>query len=100
MPLANSVNFEFAHESKFTNDVDVLYVAPLRSVAVQTVVEAAHASQVIALSGVAEYIREGVVVDITERRNRPSILINLESAKAGNADFRAELFKVAQVRNK
>ena len=77
--------------------VDVLYVTALRAVPLTTVTEAARAHQTLTLSGVPDYVREGLSVGIVERRSRPAILINLEAADAENARFSAQLLKVAQV---
>lgn len=77
--------------------VDILYVAPLRAASLGSVVEAADAHQALTLSGVPDYVENGVMVGITERRSRPSILLNLDSASGAGIIFSSEILKVAQI---
>jgi hypothetical protein len=78
-------------------EVDVLYVAPLRAVALAAIAATARQESIMTLSGVPAYVEDGVIVGITERGSRPSILVNLEAARAANVDFGADFLKVAQV---
>ena len=77
--------------------IDILYVAPLRAASLSSVVDAASAHKTLTLSGVPDYAENGVMVSVTERRNRPSILLNLNTASAAGVTFSSELLKVAQI---
>lgn len=77
--------------------VDVLYVAPLRAVAVEDVAAAIRGLGVVTFAAVPEYVVKGLVVGVTARRNRPSLLINLSVAKEEGFDFSSQLLSIAQI---
>jgi hypothetical protein len=54
-------------------------------------------NSIVSLTGVAEYVNEGVAVGIGIKNKRPKILINLHSAIHSGADFSSELLNLAQV---
>ena len=76
----------------------LLYIAPLRAVDVAALTATASAAGVTTVSGVPQYVSEGVAVGVRLQRDRPRILINLQGARLQGADFAAELLKLADVR--
>ena len=77
--------------------VDVLYVMPLRAARVEDLAAAVRGRYIITLAAVPEYVDKGLVIGVTARRNRPSLLINLSVGKEEGFDFASELLKIAQV---
>jgi hypothetical protein len=75
----------------------VVYFAPLRAVSVRSLADAVTAEGVVSLTGVPEYVREGVSVGIGERGGRPRILVHLLAARRAGADFAAPLLQLADV---
>jgi hypothetical protein len=96
------VSIDIDHESlgEFlkTEQVSLLYVTPLRAVDVGTLVMAAGAAGVTTITGVPQYIAQGVAVSVRLQRDRPKILINLQGARLQGADFAAALLSLAEVR--
>lgn len=84
-------------DSLRAHDVDVLYIAPLRSVRVEDVIAAATEQGVLTWTGVLEYCELGAAVAIGERGGRPEIVINLDAARAAGARFSAQLLKLARI---
>lgn len=77
--------------------VDVLYVSPLRAVSLDQIAQTTQAAGIMTLSGLQEYVESGLMVGVTERGGRPSLMVNLEAARAANVDFEAAFLKVARV---
>ncbi len=79
------------------HDVDVLYIAPLRSVQVKDIISVSRERRVTTLTGVPEYVEAGLAVGIGAKAEKPRILVNVNAAKAEGADFKARLLKMAKV---
>jgi hypothetical protein len=77
--------------------VNVAYIAPLRAVDVRAVIAAAESARVLTMTGVPEYVHQGVAVGFGMRGERPRILINLNAARGCGADFRSDLLRIAEV---
>jgi len=77
--------------------VDVLYVAPLRSVNIGRITRVTREERVLTLSGVASYVRSGIAFGVDEEARRTRILINLPASKDEGSDFTAQLLAVSQV---
>jgi hypothetical protein len=77
--------------------VRVLYVAPLRAVATSAVAAATRERQVISLTGVVQYVEEGLAVAVDAKGERPQIVINLAASRAEGAVFAGQLLKLARL---
>jgi hypothetical protein len=77
---------------------DVLYVAPLRSIAIGAVREMCERHQVASITGVPDYVDRGVAVGIGERGGKPEILVNKDVADALGMDFAARFLRLVTVR--
>jgi YfiR/HmsC-like len=77
--------------------VRVLYVAPLRAVAIEEVVAVSRARKVTTLTGVPAFVEKGVALGLALRAERPLILVHLAAARAEGADFNSQLLKLARV---
>ena len=75
----------------------VLYVAPLRAVAIRDLAATARNAGVTTVTGVPHYISHGLAVSVRLQGERPKLLINAEAAKAEGADFSAELLNLAKI---
>ncbi len=75
--------------------IDVLYVAPLRSVEIRALSRISREGGVLTFTGVPEYLRMGLAVSVGSRRGRPEILINADAAAAEGVLFSSELLKIA-----
>lgn len=77
--------------------IDILYVAPLRSVSIADVAAAAQALDIRTWSSVPAYVDKGLALGVGIREDRPLILVNRTSALAEGADFSSQLLKLARV---
>jgi hypothetical protein len=77
--------------------VDALYVTPLRAVSAGEVLGVTRPRGVRTLTGVPDYVRQGLAVGLAVRDDRPEIVINLTAARAEGADLSSQLLKVARV---
>lgn len=79
--------------------VDVLYVAPLRALDVGRIAGTARARRLRTLTGVPDYVVDGLAVGIGLDGRRPEILINRRAAEAEGADFNVQLLRLARLVN-
>jgi len=77
--------------------IRVLYVAPLRAVAIEEVVAISRARRITKLTGVPEFVEKGIALGLALRAERPLILVHLAAARAEGADFNSQLLKLARV---
>ncbi|MDE3059363.1 MAG: YfiR family protein [Bacteroidota bacterium] len=77
--------------------IDLFYIAPLRAVDISTITGISREQHVLTLTGVPEYVIDGVSVSIDVKGDKPLIVINLPAAKAEGVDFDAQLLKLAKV---
>lgn len=81
------------------SEADVLYIAPLRAVQIETITGISRDLRLVTLSGAPEYINGGVAVSIEVVRSSPRLVINLEAAEQQGADFSSRLLNLARVVN-
>jgi uncharacterized protein DUF4154 len=77
--------------------IRVLYVAPLRAVAIEEIVAISRARKITTLTGVPEFVQKGIALGLMLRAERPLILVHLTGARAEGADFNSQLLKLARV---
>jgi hypothetical protein len=77
--------------------IRVLYVAPLRAVAIEEIIAISRARKITTLTGVPEFVEKGIALGVALRAERPLILVHLASARAEGADFNSQLLKLARV---
>jgi hypothetical protein len=77
--------------------ISICYIAPLRSVDLESVVSAADSAHSLTCTGVPDYVQRGVAIGIGSKGDRPEILVNLEKAKAAGAVLSSQLLKLARI---
>ena len=77
--------------------IRVLYVAPLRAVAIEEIVAISRARKITTLTGVPEFVEKGIALGLTLRAERPLVLVHLAAARAEGADLNSQLLKLARV---
>jgi hypothetical protein len=90
----NKVDLE---NSVLLDSVDVLYVAPLRAVGVEQITTVSRTRNILTLTGIPEYVQEGISVGIGTKAGKPQVLINLRSARLEHADFSSQLLKISRI---
>lgn len=76
---------------------DIVYITPLRSIDIRTIVTAAEVAGASTWTGVASYMAQGVSVGVRLEADRPRIVINLDASHRQQMDFSSELLKLADV---
>jgi hypothetical protein len=90
--VSNLYNLERIIDSK---NISVLYIAPLRSVEINRIYHLSRQKKIITISGVSQYIREGISVGLELVDEKPKILINRRASKYEGIDFTSQLLRLA-----
>lgn len=78
-------------------NASMLYVTPLRGLAISQIASAARAAQVTTYTGVPKYVGQGLAVSVRRVGDRPKLMVDLRAARLEGADFSAEFLKLVQV---
>jgi hypothetical protein len=73
----------------------ILYLTPLRAYDIGSLAEMMAEKKIVTITGVPEYVREGIAIGVGARADKPIILVNLQEAKRQGADLSAQLLKLA-----
>jgi hypothetical protein len=76
---------------------DILYVTPLRGISIDSVTAVSRSASRLTMTGVLEYVQQGVAVGVEIKGERPQLVINLSAARAEGADFASYLLRSARV---
>ena len=78
-------------------EIDLLYITPLRVINIKEMADYYRGKKILTMSGIPEYVEEGIALGIGLANERPQILINLPAAKAVGADFSSQVLGIAKV---
>jgi hypothetical protein len=84
-------------DSLSVKKVDVLYVAPLHKVSIDTITTVSRTNKITTLTGIPDYVDLGLSVGIGLQEEKPKIIVNLPAAEAEGADFSSQLLKLAKI---
>lgn len=77
--------------------IGVLYLTPGSDAHVEEFIALCRKLGVTSMTGVPDYVRQGVSIGIGYSQDRPQILINLASARAERSDLDASLLRIATI---
>jgi hypothetical protein len=77
--------------------VDVAYVAPLRATDIKTITDVTRDLHITTVTGVEEYVHQGLAVGLGVWQEKPRVFVNLEASRAEGADFSSRLLSLAEV---
>ncbi len=77
--------------------IDVLYVAPVRALDIGQLVGQMADAKILTLTGVPDYVEDGIAIGIGVRGDKPVILVNLHEARNQGADLSAQLLHLATI---
>jgi hypothetical protein len=77
--------------------IDILYVAPLRTVEPASIAVASRDTQTLTLTGVPAYVEAGLAVGIGTRGGKPQIIVNLPASRAEGSRFSAKLLRLCRI---
>lgn len=84
-------------EAMTRHHVRVLYVSPLRAVDLKAVWELSRKLGVRTVTGVPQYVEDGLGIGIDLKGGRPEIVVNLLASRGEGADLDAQLLKLARI---
>ncbi len=79
------------------DSIEILYVTPVRAFDIASLARAMDEAKILTMTGVPEYVQDGIAIGIGTRGDKPSILINLYRAKSQGADLSAQLLRLATI---
>ena len=79
------------------NSPDVLFVLPLRSTGINNITALSQKHKVMTFTNVPAYMDEGISTCVNMDGEKPSIMINRNSARSEGVDFSSQLLKVARI---
>lgn len=80
-------------------EIDVVYLMPLRAVDIGEITRVTRQHDVATVTGVENYVHQGVAVGLGLYQEKPRVLVNLEAMRAEGMEFSSRLLKLAQVVN-
>lgn len=80
-----------------SKNIDVLYITSDNKSNLSNILKASKNSQVLTITGVPDYVNEGVSVGIGIKNGKPDILVNLSSSKAESHELSSQLLKLCTI---
>ncbi len=77
--------------------IDIIYIAPLRAVPVDEITGLSRELKVLSISGVTDYMQQGVSVGLDIKGDKPEIIINKNNSGQEGADFSSRLLHLARI---
>jgi hypothetical protein len=80
-------------------EIDVVYLMPLRAVDIGEITRITRAHDVATVTGVEDYVQQGVAVGLGVYQEKPRVLVNLEASRQEGMEFSSRLLSIARVVN-
>lgn len=74
-----------------------VYIAPLASISVQQITQSSQKEKILSMTGVPEYVDDGVSLGIGIKGDSPEIIINLSSCKEEGIEFSSKVLGLARI---
>ena len=84
-------------DSITNSQVSILYITIKQGSKLPEVIETTRDLDILTLTGVEEYIKQGVAISIGIRGGAPRIILNLNAIKAEGHEFNSNLYRVCEV---
>ncbi len=78
-------------------EIDAFYVTPIRAFDITEICRLSRTRKIITMSGVPDYVSEGISIGLDIEDEHPKILINLNAARSEGIDFNSQLLKLVKV---
>jgi hypothetical protein len=96
VPVDIDTGQPFAEAIKQSN-VNILYVAPLRSASIQSITEVSRNQHLPTFTGVPDYVESGLAVGVIPNGRKSLIIINMPATRAEGIDFSTQFLRMAKV---
>lgn len=87
-------NFEYIMDK---NGTGVVYFCPVRAINIKEITQYCRRKKLVSMTGIPEYMKEGVSVAIDRKGDKPEIVIDLSSVKSEGTDFSSQLLKLSTI---
>jgi len=96
VPVEVSSEKDFAQIIK-DKQINAVYVTPLHSININLISEFARHRNILSMTGVPEYVEEGISVGVSAEGEKPQIVINVTASKEEGAEFSSKLLNFARI---
>lgn len=96
VPLAAGTPEDLARSIE-EHGLDLLYVGPVRALDIGKFSRVTRSLSVITLTGVPQFVEDGLSIGIGLAQDRPEIIINVDAARLEGASFQARLLQLARI---
>ncbi|RQW03503.1 YfiR family protein [candidate division KSB1 bacterium] len=96
-PVAIDLDKTNLNEMIKQQNVDILYIAPLRAYAIGQISDISRNQKILTTTGVPDYVEAGLAVGVGLKGAKPELIINLPAVKNEGCDFSSQLLKLAKV---
>lgn len=79
------------------NNIRVIYVAPLRSIDLASIVSISRALKIKSFTCMPEYAEQGIGITLALKGDKPLIIVNLPATKAEGSNYSSQLLGLARV---
>lgn len=79
------------------HDINILYVTPGNDSSISEIVKKCNMYKILGISGVNEYVQEGLAITISLNDQKPRIIINRSSAELCGAKLSSKIMVLAQI---
>lgn len=77
--------------------IDVLYITPDNKANISNILKSSRNNKVLTITGVPDYVNDGVSVGIGLKNGKPDILVNLSSSKSEDHELSSQLLKLCTI---
>ena len=84
-------------EALLDMDLNAVYITPLRAIALEGIMNYTRKSGTLSLTGIPEYVENGLTLGFGSRGGKAVIIINLKASRLETVHFSSSLLKLAHV---
>lgn len=81
------------------DDIHIFYVAPGTDTQLPAILQASESLKVLTITGVSDYVYEGLTLGVSIRGSRPEFLYNEDHASRDGTDFDSNFLRMVRVIN-
>lgn len=79
------------------NSIDILYVTSNNKAHISNIIKSSRSNGVLTITGIPEYVNDGLSVGIGIKNGKPDILVNLSSSKSEDHELSSQLLKLCTI---
>lgn len=79
------------------NQIHVYYIAPGNTPNLPSILETSRQFQILTMTGISDYVHQGVTLGVASNGSRPQFLYNQTTAHTSGVDFHANFLRLVRV---